>query len=274
MFNRKLPVLLALLLSMPTYAGDNKPTQDLTAVTNFMLTKDYPEFFGDKPYHIKIEDIFDADVLNDGTHDVVVHVIPSYRQSATILIYEIVADGGIRRITEGLAPGPLVPVTGDYIDSHTLGEGVDLTAGDKQNDTSARQKLIEVGLKQFGGFVSYKNFFHADGRKGPAWYLDMSDVDSPLEGKTCGNFEFSPVDAVVAGKISGADEGIYLVAKVGKQLYIYLINGSKDGIYLNKKLLIVPLPNDFSGFVEGEPSTVQYNTADGQKKNLSIIQGK
>lgn len=266
------PLSLSILLSLPavSYADAQQNAEDFAAVTNFMLSKDYPELFSDKSYHIKIEDMLVADVLNDGTHDVVIHVTPNYRQSATILIYAIAKDRSVTRVTEGLAPGPLVPITGDFLDSHTLGEAVDMTAGAKQHDPVARQAVISSGLKNMGGLVAYKNFFHADGRHGPSWFIDMSDIDSPIEGDDCSKFEFSTVGSVAAGRIDGAGDQNYLVVQVGKQLYVYLLTGLKDKTFLNKKVWIEPIPQDFSKFVAGNLSPLSYETTNGVKKVLSL----
>lgn len=270
MFARFIFISGLLASSFTAYASDDQAGGDLASVTNFMLKNDYPELFKDTAYHVKIESMLTSDVLNDGSHDVVVLVTPNYRQSATILIYELAKDGTVNRVTEGLAPGPLVPITDKYLDSHTLGEAVDVSAGEKQHDPAARQVFITAGLKNFGGFVEYKDFFHADGRHGPAWFVNMSDVESPLEGNDCSKFEFSTVDSIASRRIDGAGNKNYLIAKVSKQFYIYLIDGLKDETFLNKKLWVVPVPADFSDFSPGNLSPLKYMTADGHSKNLSV----
>ena len=270
MIARLLLISAMLLGPLAAYASDDQTAKDLASVTAFMLKNDHPELFKDKAYHVKIENLMASDVLNDGSHDVVALVTPDYRQSATILFYEIAKDQSVSRVTEGLAPGPLVPVTGKYLDSHTLGDAFDVTAGADQHDPAARQAFIASGLKNLGGFVAYKDFFHGDGRHGPPWFIDMSDVESPLEGDNCSKFEFSTVDSIVGGHIDGAGSKNYLVAKVGKRFYIYLIDGLKDKTFLNKKLWVVQVPEDFSGFAQGSPSPVRYMTTDGQTKNLPV----
>lgn len=260
-----------ILLSIASVADADlaRSGPELGLVKSFIMDKDYPEVFGDQSYHVKINDAVVAPVLNDGSRDVVLLVVPNYRQSATVLIYEIGSQNVVSRVTEGLAPGPLVPVSGKYLDSHTTGSAVDVAAPDEKQGPNARAKFIKAGIESFGSFVAYRNFFHGDGRKGSPWFIDMSDVDSPLEGDNCSKFEFSAVDAIAAGQLDGAGRQTYLVARVGKQLYFYLISGLRDGKFLNKKTWVVALPADFKSFAAGDPSPIRYVTSDGQSKTLS-----
>lgn len=244
-------------------------TSDLDLVKTYMLAKDYPEQFGGKSYHVKIEDALVAPVLNDGTHDVVVLVTPNYRQSATVLIYKIAQDHSVSRVTEGLAPGPLVPVSGKYLDSHAIGQGFDVQASKGQGDPATQANLIKAGLKTLGGMVLYRNFTHGDSRNGSPWFVDMSDVESPLEADNCSKFEFSLVDQLAAGEVAGGGKQLYLVASVGKQLYFYVFDGlRKDGL-LNKRKWVTPLPAGFKQFVADYPSAIEYLTDDGQTKPLA-----
>lgn len=270
---KKLSVALGAIVAIATVTNTalaDTSSSGFDLVKDFILKHDYPEKFKDTVYHVKINDALVSPVLNDNTRDVVVLVTPNYLQSATILIYEISDDKIVKRVAEGLAPGPLVPLTGAYLDSHTLGEAVDIGLKDKQGDPNSRKIFIKTTFDKFGGVVAYANFFHVDGREGPAWFIDMSDSQSPLEGKDCSKFEFSSVDAIVSGQIDGATAHDYLVAKVGKNLYVYFINGLTDEKFLNKKSWVVPVPADFVGFPSGNPSPIQYTTVDGKVKNLSI----
>ncbi len=257
------------LAAYAAHADVSVAPHELDLIKGYMLNKDYPEKFGDKSYHVEINDVIVAPILNDGSRDVVVRVTPTYRQSATILIYEIGADDSVSRVTEGLAPGPLVAVSGDYIDSHTLGQAFDVLAPNEAKNPGARAKIMASGLENLGGFVAYKNFFHGDGRNGPTWFLDMSDADSPLMGDNCEGFEFSRVDAIAAGQLDGGGKQTYLVARVGKQLYFYLIAGLRDGKFLNKKTWNTAVPDDFKTFTRRDPSPITYITQDGQTKLLA-----
>ncbi len=97
------------------------------------MEKEYPEEFGDTTYRTKIENVVVADLDGDGQPEVTVRFIPHYHRSPTVVIYRVAPDMTVTRVTEGLAPGPLVPVTGDFLDSHTLGEGADITIGDGED---------------------------------------------------------------------------------------------------------------------------------------------
>ena len=46
--------------------------------------------------------------------------------AATIVFYRIAENLEVSRVIEGLAPGPLQPLSGEYLDSHTLGAAADL----------------------------------------------------------------------------------------------------------------------------------------------------
>lgn len=260
---------VSMLFSGAAHADLAKSSHELGLIQHFMLSKDYPEKFKGNSYHVELRDAVVAPVLNDGSHDVVILVTPTYRQSATVLIYEIAKDDSVSRVTEGLAPGPLVAVSGDYIDSHTLGDAVDVAAPDEKQHPGATAKIISAGIANFGGFVAYRSFFHGDGRMGAPWFIDMSGVDSPLEGDNCSKFEFSKVDEIAAGTLDGAGDKTYLAARMGHQLYLYLIGGLRDGKFLNKTVWVSDLPGDFKRFAPGDPSTIHYLTQEGQSKPLA-----
>lgn len=262
-------ILVALSISVTSaYADTPSQVSEVALVKDYMLKTDYPEKFSNHVYHVKILDAIVAPVLNDGSDDVVILVAPNYRQSATILFYKISETKTVTRVMEGLAPGPLVPVTGNYIDSHTLGEGVDLSLQGRQEDTVSRRNFIDVAAAKFGGMVAYPNFFHVDGRQGPLWYVDESNVMPVLENKDCSGFEFSAVEAVAVGQITGGGTDNYLIAKVGDSLYTYLISGLESGKFLNKKSWTSALPADFKSFMPEGAHVIQYQTVDGQAKDL------
>ena len=45
------------------------------AVQKYILEKDYPELFKDKPYRTRIENVLIADINNDGKNDLVLRQI-------------------------------------------------------------------------------------------------------------------------------------------------------------------------------------------------------
>src|SRR5439155_20457671 len=79
----------------------------------------------------------------------------------------------------GLAPGPLVPLSGAYLDSHSLGQGVDFTLNAKDGPIDREKTLKGLFQSKFGGIVEYRSFVHADGRTGEPAYVDMRHVDVP-----------------------------------------------------------------------------------------------
>lgn len=234
---------LALLAPLATvHAQNDKKAKEARweAVKQYMLKDEYPELFGDKPYRLKINNVIIEDVDNDGQDDVIVHVAPHYRQSPTILLFKVSKDLKVTRVREGLAPGPLVPLNGDFLDSHTLGSGVDLTLGKDQKDRAKRMAIIQAAFKnKMGGVVEYANFIHVDGRTGKGIYVDMSGLATPPEGDNCEKFQFSmPEEIAVRPKNDGS--GNYLLARVGKQIYQYKIHKIRDDGFLEKTLVVRP----------------------------------
>ncbi len=233
--NVRLFGLFLCLLAATAAAGELPPK--VAAVQKYLLEQEYPEVFGDKHYRIKVEDALVADVDDDGISEVILRVKPHYRQSPTVVLFKVSKDLKVKRVVEGLAPGPLVPVTGDYLDSHTLGMAADLTVQGAEKDPKKRKQAVAIALKEMGGVVEYANFIHTDGRKGKApVYIDMSHLKAPKDA-TCENFEFSTVDALqVAAKDDGS--GNYLVALVGSELYMYKIKKITPDGFLQKTLTV------------------------------------
>lgn len=211
------------------------------AVKTYLLNGkgDYPEVFGDTPYRMRINNAIVADIDGDGEEEVVLHVTPHFLQSPTIIIFKVTKDLEVTRVIEGLAPGPLVLLSGDYLDSHTLGEAVDFTLGKDQSDREKRREVVRLSLEKMGGVVEYRNFIHMDGRKGKGSYVDMTNLEKLPAKETCENFEFSmPDEVAVRPKDDGS--GNYLLARAGKSVYAYKIHKiSKDG-FLDKTLTVIP----------------------------------
>jgi len=229
-------ILTQLLISSHSQAAEL--SRKIEAVKQYLLKVDYPEIFGDKSYHIKVNNIIEADLDDDGEDEVIFHVTPHYLQSPTIIIFKVSKNLKVTRVIEGLAPGPLVPLTSDFIDSHTLGDAVDFTIGKEQSDQEKRKEVVDVSLKEMGGVVEYINFFHIDGRKGRGMYIDMTNLIEPPTKDGCEGFEFSMPEAVaVRAKNDGS--GNYLLARVGNNTYAYKIHKiRKDGL-LDKTLTVI-----------------------------------
>jgi hypothetical protein len=136
---RALTLFLLLSSSLFGYAFGQQNDPQLEAVKKYILETDYPEVFGTEQYKTRIEGVLDVDIDNDGAREIVVLYFPHYRQSASIVIYKISSDLRVTRVTERLAPGPLQKVSGDYLDSHNLGMGVDFEI---QGENATPEKVL------------------------------------------------------------------------------------------------------------------------------------
>ncbi len=220
------------------------------AVKQYLLEKDYPEFF-DKPYRMRVINALVDDLDGDGVAEVALHTDPHYRQSATITIFRVSPAFGVTRVMEGLAPGPLVPLTGDHLDGHTLGRAVDIDLQDKQSDETEREKLISHFIGAGQSVVAYSNFFHIDVREKGSYFLDMSHLAEPSTAKNCNDFEFSKVKQIASGTIEGLGKGNLLAAWVGSKVFLYRINAVLPSGRLDKTGWEMDMPADFSGFAPG-----------------------
>ena len=245
------------------------------AVRRYLLTEDYPEAFKDREsYRVRIQNLIVADIDYNGTADVVVLFNPHFRQSPTIAIFQIDKEFSVRRTFEGLAPGPLAPVSGQYLDSHTLGMAVDIRVAVKPGAKPVNPKnLIEAARKtQMRGLVQYRNFFHADMREGVGSYVDMTHVDVPGQEQTCNHFEFSPVDSIAIGSVWSNDPSLHLAARVENAIYLYKIGRIDEQGFLEKQVWITKLPPDFQSFFasytpkRGDP--LIYKTTDGELRRF------
>jgi len=218
-----------------------EPSPKVEAVKSYLLNGkgDYPEVFGDTPYRMRVNSAIEADIDGDGEDEVVLHVTPHYLQSPTIIIFRVTKDMEVTRVIEGLAPGPLVALTGDFLDSHALGEAVDFTIGTDQSNPEKRREVVILTLEKMGSVVEYRNFIHMDGRKGKGTYVDMTGLEELPSMETCENFEFSmPDEVAVMPKNDGT--GNHLLARVGNVVYSYKIHKIRGDGFLDKTLTVIP----------------------------------
>ncbi len=257
---RGIAMLVVLLGAMLNVSAGQETNPRLAALKSYILEKDYPEVFGDANYKTRIEGVLDVDIDNDGTNEIVVLYFPHYRQSPPIVIYKVSASLEVKKVTEGLAPGPLQPLSGDYLDSHNLGMAVDIDAQGTEKNAPVELFRIFTG-KGMNGFVAYDQFFHVDGRKGSPSYIDMRGVIVPTGKHDCDGFEFSRVKGIAAGGLQEDPQRNYLAVWVGDEIWVYLIRGiSQDGM-LDKQLWVIKAPKGFAGFEPGQGLT--YKTQAG-----------
>jgi hypothetical protein len=189
-------------------------------------------------------------------------MVPSFRQTPTVLVYERTPTGGLHRLVEGFAPGRLQPLSRRFRDSHTLGEAADLTIGHRESvDTLA---FVSAALQQGMSLVQYRTFFHADFRRGSASYVDLSDRALPAtDSITCAEFEFSHVDGLAGGHLAGDSARTYLVALTSQDVTIYRFDTIRASGMLIKHSWVRPRPPGTMGIVTGPAHQVQLTTRDG-----------
>jgi hypothetical protein len=221
-------------------AQDQKFPPRFQAVMDYLMNDEYPELFGDEPYVIRPTGFDIGDLDGDGVNEVVVSFYPHYHQSPTIMIFKVDNKMKVTRITEGLAPGKLVPVTGEYLDSHAIGHGIDMTIDEPMNDPKKREDLVKSSMKYMGNVVEYKNFIHSDGRNGNGTYIDMVHIQNPPKDNTCESFEFSRVEQVLIGTKNG-DPTPVIMALAGDEVYFYKIKAIRLDGRLDKTIDVVPM---------------------------------
>ena len=224
-----------------TLAAEASYPPELEIVMAYLLEEggeNFPELFGGAYYRVKVKAAEVADLDGDGITEVMIGVTPHYRQSPTIIIFQMI-DDQVHRVNEGLAPGPLQHVSGNYIDSHTVeGSGVDLLieVSDTTDLDSMRLAQRTELVTQFGAVVEYPRFFHVDIRKGAGVYIDMTKVENPPTHENCESFEFSTLESL---EILYDDEfRPILTAIAGGKLTMYQLT-IIDGTYLRRDKVVV-----------------------------------
>ncbi len=245
-----------ILIAFLANGQDNNFPKEIKLVFDYLLKKDYPELFANQPYQFRPIDWQIIDIDDDGNTEVFLQTFPHYRQSPTIMIFQINKKDSVTRIIEGFAPGHLVKLSkdDDYFDTHTTGTAVDMQIETK--DADKFRKLGESSLKWGMSVVLYKNFIHLDKREGKGIFIDLMYLDDYSSESSCENFQFSKPDKIIAGKIKNQNKKFF-IAKVGKELYCYKINGFKDLKFIDKEIKIIDIPKDFKEF-KLDDMTIKY----------------
>jgi hypothetical protein len=249
---------------------------ELTAVRRYLADEEPPERFGSERLPVRIRGFAVWDLSGDGTSEVVLWTDPYYRQSPSITLYSVTGAGKVRRLVEGLAPGPLVPATGGRRDPHERGLGADIvdrqgeelraagTPPTRQESDAFGGTAVAAALRGAMHAVQYQRFVHTDGRIGTGSYVDQSQERGALaDGTSCRAFDFAPVEDVAVGTLGGDASGRYVAATAGGRLDLYRIDHIQDDGTLVKRRWTTAKPADFVRFV-GQPGCgITYETRTG-----------
>lgn len=251
-------MLLALfLIQAPLSARDSV----ITAV-RAAAEQEPVEGFSDIPGLVRVRDIVLLDVNGDGAPEAFVWIEPHVRQTPTILAYSYDVQHGARHLLEGLVPGRPQLLSGTLIDDHTMGFGIDMTF-DADKGQPALDFMVDNGVQHHMSVVFYRTFIHVDGR---AKFLSMADLSSwklPVDTKTCEAFEFSPVEALAAGTLTGGGQQ-YLVALTASDITIYQFRGIRSNGMFDKKSWVRPRPTNVAGLTMTSAGVVALRTQDGK----------
>jgi hypothetical protein len=233
-----------------------------------MIKYDYPELFDNQPYQFRPVDWQIVDIDDDGVLEVFLQTIPHFRQSPTITIFQIHKNDSVSRITEGLAPGPLVRLhrETETLDPHATGSAEDMKLNNNQPE---KFRAFAGSALKFGmSVILYKSFIHTDKREGRGIYIDLMYLDDFSKESSCKKIQFSKPEQIIAGKIRNNPEGFF-VAKVNNALYCYKIISFSDLGLIDKEVFVFDLPKDFSGLLN-EEGLIRYKTIKGEVIDLVI----
>src|SRR5262245_19843840 len=208
------------------------------------------------------------DINDDGRPEVFLALSPKYRQTATVVVYRWLDGNRIDRLYEGLAPGQLVSVSGKQVDTHTLGNGIDMSV--EGGADSARTLRVILAARSHGmQIVRYLSFFHADERSKAAEYVDMASAAAKLQANTCESFEFAPVQELASGKV-GSDTRPYLVVLTPTEIVFYRFAGiTPDGL-LEKAIWSEQRPNALTTIGVAKDGVVVGTMSDGHRTTLAL----
>lgn len=239
-------VVLTLVIRVSAAQEGPEFPPKLKAVEKYLMQKEYPELFGDNPYHIRPTGYAIGDLDGDGVDEVVMSFYPHYLQSPTVVIFHVDDELNVVRVKEGLAPGPLMKLTGEYLNSHNQGVAVDMRMGEKEmKDPERRRAWVLIALKRGQNIVEYENFFHLDGREGDGSYIDMTHIKNMPEVDTCNGLQFSRVEHLELVKKTKTAKG-KIVVDAGGARYVYTINRFLPNGLIDKSVNVTSVTNSKS----------------------------
>ncbi|MDH5718931.1 MAG: hypothetical protein OEZ22_14990 [Spirochaetia bacterium] len=241
-----LKLIILFIISSFNYIFAQEMDVYLESIQKYFANKnDYPELFKDNPYRLNITDVSIGDLDSDNQKEVVIAVKPHFRQSPTVIIFKVDKQMKLKRVIEGLAPGSLQKISGDYLDSHTTGLATDIklsTGKEKHIITKENDKERLNVIKIFGGVVQYRNWYHVDKRSGKGLYIDMRHINLENNMDNCINFEFSTVkDIEILPDKDNSGNSLHVW--VDDKIYVYKIQKFLNNGLLEKTLKIFPLKN-------------------------------
>ena len=264
-------ILISLLLySTPAISQNiSNPPPEVKAVFTYMTEIESPEVYGDKRLNVRPKGYEVVDIDQDGVREVFIWMAPYYHQSPTILIYQVLKDGAVRRVMEGLAPGPLEDFSGKLKNAHHPGTAADLRI--PEGSPKEKEMLIRNYLRFGMHVVEYRHFFHTDTAQDDGGYVDMTRHRRYTEEDrySCGDFQFSSIQAIGSGRI-GEAEHPYFVALTGDQIYIYGIDRITGSGLLEKTIWSVKKPDDLVNFVEDMDGRIHYQNDKNEQRIFEV----
>jgi hypothetical protein len=253
-------VFLSLLLILQTPVPSDTT---IVSAVRAAAEREPVEAYGNAPGLVRVRDIVLLDIDGDGSPEAFVWIVPKFQQSPTILAYTYDAQHGARRVLEALVPGQFQPVSGRFVDDHTLGLGIDMTVSSAGKPVDF-DRLIAAGVLHHLSLVRFKTFLHTDGRAGFVMYVDLSDRALPSPGtQTCEQLEFSPVEGLIAGSLAGARTP-YLVALTVNDITIYRFHGIRPNGTFDKESWTRPRPADVVGVEHSPGGDIVLKSHNGQ----------
>jgi len=225
-------IIVIYFFNILAFANQEKDLQ-IDAVNKYLQNNNLEQFKNIK-YQIKVIDVAVGDLNNDGNKEVIIAIKPHYLQSPSIIIFQVNNKMHVTKVIEGLAPGNIKLISGDFIDSHTIGEGVDIII--KPEKTNIDKNIIIQNIIQvFNGVVEYQEWVHVDKRKNKM-YIDMKHINFPNKNNNCEKFEFATIKYI---KIIKIKERNFLLAHVDNLIYIYRIDSFLKNGLIDKNLQII-----------------------------------